>query len=111
MNDKILGLTYQINLDAEVNMTDRRTNVFINNCLARLSSKTKGLNNASLKLLVDNAGNLTPFVGAGLSAPFGFPTWHSLLEQLSTSLGMEGEIKSLLEASQFEEAAERLEPT
>lgn len=50
-----------------------------------------------------------PFVGAGMSAGFGFPQWGQFLNQIAKATTLRDEIASLIEAGDYEEAAERLE--
>lgn len=50
-----------------------------------------------------------PFVGAGMSAEFGFPLWDTFLRECAAQTGLENEIEQLLSASDFESAAERLD--
>ena len=49
-------------------------------------------------------GRITPFVGAGLSVPFGFPGWVPFLTDCAKRAGID--ISALIDGSQFEEAAE-----
>ena len=65
-----------------------------------------GPNRQNLKILDDCRGRLVPFVGAGLSIPFGYPSWDRLLEDLATNVGLQNEVKLHLENAAFEEAAE-----
>jgi len=50
-----------------------------------------------------------PFVGAGMSAGFGFPQWGQFLNQIAKATTLRDEIASLIEAGDYVEAAERLE--
>jgi hypothetical protein len=50
-----------------------------------------------------------PFVGAGMSAPYGFPTWDRFLVAAAEEFGLEDEIREMLKRSDYEDAAERLE--
>ncbi|MCX6633607.1 MAG: SIR2 family protein, partial [Acidobacteria bacterium] len=52
---------------------------------------------------------LVPFVGAGLSMPMGFPSWGGFLKGLAAECGKAAEVAALLEAGQYEEAAETVE--
>jgi HAD superfamily phosphoserine phosphatase-like hydrolase len=49
---------------------------------------------------------LVPFVGAGLSSEFGYPTWNKLLERLASQAGLDKEVRQMLADNKFEEAAE-----
>jgi hypothetical protein len=46
-----------------------------------------------------------PFIGAGLSMPFGFPGWGSFLLTLAQRAGIEANVRQRLDAGQYEEAA------
>src|ERR1035437_6508033 len=81
---------------------------FTEKALAHLAPKMAQLNLISLDKLAENSDNLIPFIGAGLTAPFGFPAWHELLERSADSLNIGNEIKPLLAQNMFEEAAEHL---
>ena len=76
---------------------------------------------APLNSLADNARNLpllieqlrtrvgvVPFVGAGMSVPFGFPAWRPFLELQAPDATVRERIVDLLDDGQYEEAAERL---
>ena len=76
---------------------------------------------APLASLADNAINLSlllkqlktrlgvaPFVGAGLSVPFGFPAWRPFLESQAPDGTVRQRIADLLDQGQYEEAAEAL---
>lgn len=76
---------------------------------------------ASLSSLADNTFNLSllikqiqarvgvvPFVGAGMSVPFGFPAWRPFLESQSPDETVRQQIVRLLDHGQYEEAAELL---
>src|SRR4051812_44713446 len=63
---------------------------------------------AHLALLEEQLGTragIVPFVGAGLSAPFGFPQWGEFLLQLASEAGTTDAIKARLSALEYEEAA------
>ncbi|MCK4828541.1 SIR2 family protein, partial [bacterium] len=49
-----------------------------------------------------------PFVGAGLSIPFGFPGWTDFLLTQGRLAGIEKKIKEHIEKGEYEEAAESL---
>ena len=51
---------------------------------------------------------IIPFVGAGLSMPFGFPSWSRFLIDQAKKSGIETKIKRRLAKGKFEEAAEDL---
>jgi HAD superfamily phosphoserine phosphatase-like hydrolase len=63
-------------------------------------------NRQNLKILDKCRGQLVPFVGAGLSADFGYPAWHKMLEDFANSAGVTAQVAPLLSAFRFEEAAE-----
>ncbi len=77
---------------------------FLEEALAILGNK--GPNRQNLKILDDCRGRLVPFVGAGLSMPFGYPSWNRLLENLAADVGLQDEVKLHLDNAEFEEAAE-----
>lgn len=56
---------------------------------------------------VEQSG-VVPFVGAGLSAPFGYPAWTSMLLDFGHRARVEKEIQRLLDNGQYEEAADNL---
>src|SRR5262245_32242687 len=63
---------------------------------------------ANLALLEEQLGTragIVPFVGAGLSVPFGFPQWGQFLLQLAKEAGTTDAIDARLEALEYEEAA------
>ncbi len=51
---------------------------------------------------------IVPFVGAGLSVPFGYPGWRNFLIEIAKKVDIEKLISELLVAGQHEEAAEAL---
>lgn len=56
-------------------------------------------------------GNLSPFVGAGLSCPFGYKLWGGVLAELAEYIPTEANRKTALEQihnSQYEEAAQTI---
>jgi tetratricopeptide (TPR) repeat protein len=68
-------------------------------------------NKANLDDLLGALGRragLIPFVGAGLSRPFGFPEWGAFLREQAKDAGVETEIETRLGNGQYEEAAEDL---
>lgn len=54
---------------------------------------------------------VVPFIGAGLSAPFGFPAWTSMLLDFGRRAGVESEVQQLLDSGCYEEAASLLSRT
>lgn len=57
--------------------------------------------------LKSNVG-ITPFVGAGLTVPLGFPGWGSFLLAQAKKAGMSQSIQRRLDKGEYEEAAENL---
>jgi NAD-dependent SIR2 family protein deacetylase len=56
------------------------------------------------------SGDVVPFVGAGLSAPGGFPTWKDHLRQQGRTAGMAAaEVEDLLTQGLYEEIVDRIE--
>src|SRR5215207_4692192 len=53
-----------------------------------------------------SSAGVVPFVGAGLSAPFGFPQWTKFLLEAATPVGLTDPIQTLMNAGKYEEAAE-----
>src|SRR3954464_12535806 len=51
---------------------------------------------------------VVPFVGAGLSVPFGFPAWRPFLEAQAPDEATRQKVVDLLEHGRYEEAAEAL---
>jgi len=51
---------------------------------------------------------VTPFVGAGLSAPFGYPTWERFLRETADDFDLAGDVAAKLEKGDYEGAAELL---
>lgn len=49
-----------------------------------------------------------PFVGAGLSIPFGMPAWNTFLLKMAEKRGMKEQIQQRLDVQEYEEAAEDL---
>jgi HAD superfamily phosphoserine phosphatase-like hydrolase len=70
-----------------------------------------GPNRQNLKILDDCRGRLVPFVGAGLSIPYGYPSWNQLLENLASHVGLQDEVRLHLDKAEFEEAAELIAET
>ncbi|WP_196588114.1 SIR2 family protein [Aliivibrio fischeri] len=68
-------------------------------------------NNGRFEQLVriHKAGNLVPFIGAGLSIPSGYPSWTAFLYQCCGESGIaESELTHLLSDGLYEEAAQLL---
>jgi hypothetical protein len=51
---------------------------------------------------------VVPFVGAGFSAPFGYPTWSGFLLREAEKVNLRSKIEQELEVGRYEEAAEAL---
>src|SRR5215813_10512123 len=51
---------------------------------------------------------VVPFVGAGMSAPFGHPPWSRFLRDLAARADVSPQIENRLSAGEYEEAAEDL---
>jgi predicted ATPase/tetratricopeptide (TPR) repeat protein len=64
------------------------------------------LNNPALAELELRLAQLVPFVGAGLSVPYGYPGWGRFLQELAPLCEKPEEINALLQTQRFEEAAE-----
>jgi hypothetical protein len=65
-------------------------------------------NDTNLHLLDGCLPQLVPFVGAGLSADFGYPQWGLFLRKAACRFGLSSKVESLLAGWQFEEVAEAL---
>jgi formylglycine-generating enzyme required for sulfatase activity len=65
-------------------------------------------NRVNLELLLEFRERLVPFVGAGLSVDFGYPTWTDLLLRIAGEVGLRDQMKAQLANNQFEEAAETI---
>jgi predicted ATPase len=67
-------------------------------------------NDVNLGMLVSNmsAAGIVPFVGAGMSTPFGFPQWSAFLRDLATRARLTDAIEARIRDGQYEEAAEDL---
>jgi hypothetical protein len=70
-----------------------------------------GNNAQNLDLLLKHLHGLVPFVGAGLSSDFDYPSWNKLLEDLADQAGLRNEVERMLANNQFEEAAEKVATT
>jgi hypothetical protein len=57
---------------------------------------------------MENPVGVIPYVGAGLSAPFGMPTWQKFLELEAEKLAQQTAVRKLVRQGEFEEAAELL---
>lgn len=56
------------------------------------------------------SGDVVPFIGAGLSAPGGFPTWKDHLRQQGRTAGMDSEVvEDLLAQGLYEEIVDQIE--
>jgi len=65
----------------------------------------------NLRYLVDQMKSgigVIPFVGAGISIPFGFPSWSGFLLDQATRAGVQDQIQVLLSTGEYAEAAELL---
>jgi hypothetical protein len=67
-----------------------------------------GANAQNLELLLKYLDRLVPFVGAGLSFDFGYPSWSKLLQDLADQAGLRSQVDAFVANNQFEEAAETL---
>jgi len=65
-----------------------------------------GNNAQNLRSLLECLDNVVPFVGAGLSFDFGYPSWDKLLEDLADEASLRTEVDAFLAEFKFEEAAE-----
>ncbi|BDC48718.1 hypothetical protein F183_A10340 [Bryobacterales bacterium F-183] len=65
-------------------------------------------NQKNLRELELQRSSIVPFVGAGLSIPFGYPNWKDLLLGLAPNDAVRGEVRTFVDSSLFEEAAERV---
>ena len=79
-----------MNLESAAPDYSQTDTVFQQNSLRRLKAQLSGR-------------GVIPFVGAGMSIAFGFPTWSGFLRKLSGRLGLDCD--SMLELGQFEEVA------
>jgi len=62
-----------------------------------------------LRALIDSTATVVPFVGAGLSIPFGYPGWSPFLLKCADQGGIRSQIQLSLDQGAFEEAASQLE--
>jgi hypothetical protein len=69
-----------------------------------------GDNRINIAALVEQlqTGGVIPFVGAGMSVPFGFPDWKSFLTSLAPDDSAKRQIEARLAKGEYEEAAEDL---
>jgi hypothetical protein len=68
-------------------------------------------NEDNLRYLVDQMKSgigVIPFVGAGMSIPFGFPSWSGFLLDQAIRAGLQDEIQILISSGRYEEGAEEL---
>ena len=92
--------------DSEITFLAGTLMAFVNRALAVLGEIRT--NAANLRLLEPSLDKLAPFVGAGLSFEFGYPSWSQFLKDAADFLGLRSKVESLLAGQQFEEAAEAL---
>lgn len=64
----------------------------------------RGDNKRNLRDLGDHLHQLVPFVGAGMSMPFGYPAWGGLVKSLAPD-GVKAEVEALLKHFHYEDAA------
>jgi hypothetical protein len=57
---------------------------------------------------IKSGNGILPFVGAGMSMPFGFPGWGAFLLAQAGRVGIQAEIQALLDAHDYEQAAAEL---
>jgi hypothetical protein len=62
-------------------------------------------NRTNLSLLNECIDQLVPFVGAGLSVGFGYPTWEQFLRNAGDHLRLRSQVDSFLAQQKYEEAA------
>ena len=77
---------------------------FIENALGVLGNS--GPNAQNLGIVNSCLDRLIPFVGAGLSIHFGYPSWNTLLEDMADQVGLGAEVRAHVAKLEFEEAAE-----
>src|SRR5205085_11499507 len=65
-----------------------------------------GPNRQNLGIINSCHNKLIPFVGAGLSMHFGYPSWNTLLEEMADRVGLGTEVRNHAANLEFEEAAE-----
>lgn len=68
-------------------------------------------NHDNLRQLIEQLNTpigVVPFVGAGLSKPYGFPLWGEFLVAQAKKAGVEEEVQQHLDKGEYEEAAEGL---
>ena len=65
-----------------------------------------GANRQNLSLLSSCHDKLIPFVGAGLSADFGYPSWNTLLNEMAEQVNLGEEVRTHIAKSEYEEAAQ-----
>jgi formylglycine-generating enzyme required for sulfatase activity len=66
-------------------------------------------NDQNLPYLEERINRLIPFVGAGLSVDFNYPTWSGLLRQIAARHDLDDEVEPFIASREFEEAAELIE--
>lgn len=67
-----------------------------------------GPNVQNLSMLDSCRDKLVPFVGAGISIHYGYPSWNGLLETIAIQVGLGDAVRGHISRFQFEEAAELL---
>ncbi len=80
---------------------------FVDEALAILGDL--GQNRRYLPELEPLRQQIVPFVGAGLSIPFGYPAWGDLLLQLAPDDEIRKEVEADLQYFRYEEAADRIQ--
>jgi hypothetical protein len=65
-----------------------------------------GPNAQNLGILASCRDKIVPFVGAGLSIPFEYPSWNALLLDMAERVGIGNEVRSHAAKLEFEEAAQ-----
>ncbi len=81
------------------------------NEIVRLVEEISEENKANIRRLVEQMQTrpgIIPFVGAGLSIPYGLPGWTSFLLSQAHSTGITDQIGQRIELGKYEEAAEDL---
>jgi hypothetical protein len=69
--------------------------------------KTLGFNETNLKRLqkqLRTSLGVIPFVGAGLSIPFGYKGWSNFLLYYARQVGIDSTVKEQLDTGKFEDA-------
>jgi len=71
----------------------------------RRSSSIRATRRTSTICTARCAQGILPFVGAGLSRPFGFPEWGGFLRAQAGAAGASAAIEARLAKAEYEEAA------